>query len=127
MYSDFNIPESPIGNQLLIKLQGTFDKSRKNVSINDLIVKVIQMNETVGIWKLPLIAASDVDIVQSITQQKMFIITSEQNIQLIMKTNLPDEFPFKLIYDVSPPNYNCGIIYAALILIILYILIIFEV
>lgn len=85
------------------------------------------MNETVGIWKLPLIDAKDANVVFPTTRQKVFAISDQENVRLIMKTNLPDEFPFMLTYDVSPPNLNSGIIYGASILIILYILIIFEV
>lgn len=42
-------------------------------------------------------------------------------------TNLESNLPFSLAYDLSPMNANVGIIYAAFVLIGLYIMIIFEV
>lgn len=44
-----------------------------------------------------------------------------------MKTNLKANLPLSLIYDLEPINMDHGVIYAALILIGLYAIIIFEV
>lgn len=44
-----------------------------------------------------------------------------------LRTNSESNFSFSLAYDLSPMNADAGIIYAAFLLIGLYIMIIFEV
>lgn len=44
-----------------------------------------------------------------------------------MRTNLKCSFPISLHYDLSPVELEYGVLYAALVLLMLYVLIIFEV
>lgn len=48
-------------------------------------------------------------------------------ISIKLKTNLESSFAISISYDLSPIDKDDGIIYAALILLGLYVLIIFEV
>ncbi|KAK9754141.1 putative S-adenosyl-L-methionine-dependent methyltransferase [Popillia japonica] len=47
-------------------------------------------------------------------------------LRINLETNLETNFPISLIYDVQPINTDTAVIYAATILVFLYILIIFE-
>lgn len=49
------------------------------------------------------------------------------NIVIKLKTNLESSFAISISYDISSMNKDDGIVYAAIILLGLYILIIFEV
>ena len=58
----------------------------------------------------------------------LFYSTLENaNIVIKLKTNLESSFAISISYDISSINKDDGIIYAAIILLGLYILIIFEV
>lgn len=48
-------------------------------------------------------------------------------ISIKLKTNLESSFAISISYDLSPIDKDDGIVYAALILLGLYVLIIFEV
>lgn len=56
-----------------------------------------------------------------------FSVTLHGDTRLCMNTTLSTNFPIALTYDLFPINTEYGIIYAALVLIGLYILIITEV
>lgn len=58
----------------------------------------------------------------------LFYSTLENsNIVIKLKTNLESSFAISISYDISSMNKDDGIIYAAIILLGLYVLIIFEV
>lgn len=56
-----------------------------------------------------------------------FSVTLRGDTRLCMNTTLSTNFPIAFTYDLFPINTEYGIIYAALVLIGLYILIITEV
>lgn len=58
----------------------------------------------------------------------LFYSTLEHGeISIKLKTNLESSFAISISYDLSPIDKDDGIVYAALILLGLYVLIIFEV
>ncbi|XP_046615982.1 P protein-like [Neodiprion virginianus] len=85
-------------------------------------------------WVLPLVSEELIDIVPDQRQQKVFELDdleigslSKSLIRMKLKTNLQSSLPVAMGYDLSPINMEDGIIYAAVVLLGLYILIIFEV
>ncbi|KAM0729096.1 P protein [Formica fusca] len=85
------------------------------------------------VWTLPLLPENLMDIFPEQRQERTFEINVDSEalsrgvMYIKFHTNLESNLPFSLAYDLSPMNANVGIIYAAFVLIGLYIMIIFEV
>lgn len=74
------------------------------------------------------------EIVPEVKQSYMFKLSNfESNDNLFyftrinMHTNVETSLPLQLIYDLDPINVGNGVIYAAIVLIGLYVLIVFEI
>lgn len=52
---------------------------------------------------------------------------TKRSLAVNMRTNLPSSLPVSIVYDFSPINTEDGVVYASVILLGLYALIIFEV
>lgn len=50
-----------------------------------------------------------------------------QILRIRMMTNIKSNFPISISYNLQPINFNDGVLYATLVLIGLYVLIVFEV
>lgn len=75
-----------------------------------------------------------IDIVPEVTHIKIFHLNSIQAgslnntvLEMKLKTDLHKNFPLSMVYNLQPINFDYGVIYAGLVLIGLYILIVFEV
>ncbi|XP_012265153.2 P protein [Athalia rosae] len=85
-------------------------------------------------WVVPLVSEELIDIVPDQRQQKIFELQdfdikkmSKSVLRMKLKTNLQSSLPVAMGYDLSPINVNDGIILAAMVLVGLYVLIIFEI
>ncbi|KAK9294919.1 hypothetical protein QLX08_010612 [Tetragonisca angustula] len=93
-----------------------------------------QIKNITNIWVLPILPENLIDIFPGQRHQKSFNLDNvakdtleNANIVIKLKTNLESSFAISISYDISSINKDDGIIYAAIILLGLYILIIFEV
>lgn len=85
-------------------------------------------------WILPLLPESLVDVFPDQKHQNVFKLTDvdeemlrQGTISINLRTNQESSFPISIAYDLSSINTEDGIAYAAVVLLGLYILIIFEV
>ncbi|XP_016656534.1 P protein isoform X3 [Acyrthosiphon pisum] len=83
------------------------------------------------IWSIPIVSESLVEVVPEMHHNKIVELFSNVTLRgdtrLCMNTTLSTNFPISFTYDLFPINTEYGIIYAALVLIGLYVLIITEV
>ncbi|XP_011686106.1 PREDICTED: P protein [Wasmannia auropunctata] len=85
------------------------------------------------VWTLPILPENLINIFPEQRHQRVFKInvdskTLSHGIMFVnLRTNSKSNLSFSLAYDLSPINTDTGIPYAAVILISLYILIIFEI
>ncbi|KAF2894275.1 hypothetical protein ILUMI_11899 [Ignelater luminosus] len=108
----------------------TTEPLQNNSALKETNVLLVQNISEV--WKVPLVSENLIGVVPEVKQKhefklKNFTKSSNGVLKIKMKTNLKANLPLSLIYDLEPINMNDGIIYAALILIGLYAIIIFEV
>ena len=85
---------------------------------------------------IPIVSENLVGIFPDQKREKIFELDAHLNrykngtkksIGLHLKTNLLTDFPVSIAYDFSPINTENGVVYAAVVLLGLYVLIIFEV
>lgn len=108
------------------------EAQRRNVSLHikqDNIASVRNLTEP---WRVPLVSSESVDVVPEVKRDHLFLLDDFEisNINLLrlqMRTNLRVSFPAALHYDTSPINMEDGVIYAAIVLIGLYAMVIFEI
>lgn len=87
------------------------------------------------VWKLPIVSEKLIGTVPEVGRMKMFKLNTTQwhddffwvIARIRFSTNMKTNLPLSLEYNVQPINYSDGVIYAALVLIGLYVLIISEV
>ena len=54
-------------------------------------------------------------------------LISRSTLRVEMKTNMDASFATAISFDASPIDTDCGVVYAAMVLLGLYVLIVFEV
>ncbi|XP_012217012.1 P protein-like [Linepithema humile] len=92
----------------------------------------LEFQKISDIWNLPILPESLENIFPSQKYQRTFMIkvdseTLSRGILFIkLHTNSESNLPLSITYDLSPINSDSSIMYAAIILISLYIMIIFE-
>uniref|UniRef100_A0A1B0CWZ6 Putative tyrosine transporter n=1 Tax=Lutzomyia longipalpis TaxID=7200 RepID=A0A1B0CWZ6_LUTLO len=142
-------------NRVLVTMEGTFlpteysNETTEYLSValqlvtfaadtNDTIsVDEAQLLENIGdVWRVPLVKPEDVDKAPMVTKKHHFTVVSEHiaydnpdlGVRIKMwTTNFDQDFAVKVTYDVEPMNVEVGVIYAALIMVLLYVLIIWEI
>lgn len=138
----FPIPQTSQISEFELRLAGAFSTNLHGNTSDRLFVYVqVQTDNAsdwmnIDQWSLPIAdneATNNFPIVQMdhifYLNSKMAPINSTkyQSIRVAMETNINADFPFQFTYNGSPVDKNLGIIYAALILIGLYVLIIWEI
>lgn len=97
-------------------LNTTIDQHHKNIS---------------DLWVIPLVPPYLIPFLPKQTQHRTIDLNSldanDSGIQLNFFADFPTSLPLSIGYDPSPVNPEDGIVYAAVVLVGLYILIIFEV
>lgn len=82
---------------------------------------------------MPLVSEELIGVVPEVSRENVFMLNMSEKelgrsvLKVKLKTNIHTMFPVSLEYNITPIDTNYGTIYAALILLSLYILIIFEV
>lgn len=83
-------------------------------------------------WKIPI--ANDTQIEGTVSSKKRHIFNIDQNVyenqqilRLRFKKNTLEGFTVRLRYDPTPVDMHVGVIFAALILLTFYVLLIYEV
>lgn len=84
------------------------------------------------IWNIPIVTGDQLDTASITTQKKEFHLNPKymeniKNINVKAWTNINQHMAINISYDGSPVNIKIGIIFAVVVLIILYILIIWEI
>ncbi|XP_030764311.1 P protein [Sitophilus oryzae] len=108
---------------------------RKPRSTSDLkSADVISMQNVSKLWTVPLVTEKLIGFVPEIKAEKTFDLdlhdvdnSSFTFLRFQFKSNLKTNLPIAMGYNLSPISTDDGIIYAALVLVGLYILIIFEI
>lgn len=142
----------PLESRLGIKIYGAFSDENSNTT-NFLFIQVqllhTQAEDENGntsiayiendnnIFRIPIVEnISDIDTAIEVKKthtfyldQKMYeqIDKNDTILRLRIGSNLPVSFPINLAYDPSPIDKSLGVIYAAIVLLGLYIMIIWEV
>ncbi|KAK5638427.1 hypothetical protein RI129_012722 [Pyrocoelia pectoralis] len=138
------ISEIPSHDKLWVRLGGALlPPYYSNLSTHSLQVWVqfiILLNPLMyvqnisSVWRVPLVTENLIGVVPEVRQKHEFKLANftvdpytNCILRVNMKTNLKTNLPLSLSYNVQPINMDDGIVYAALVLVLLYILIIFEV
>lgn len=122
-----NVSES----YLMVWLELTFNETNNT---NQFLFEPGEMKNMSEVWILPILPENLMDIFPGQRHQKVFPLshinrtTLEQaDISVNLKTNLESSFAVSIGYDLSSIDKTDGIVYAAVVLLGLYLLIIFEV
>ncbi|OXU23779.1 hypothetical protein TSAR_010202 [Trichomalopsis sarcophagae] len=93
----------------------------------------VTMKNISEVWTLPIVPPELTDMFFAERRKKVFHLSyfpeklDGGSVVLNLKTNVNSTIPFAISYDMSPLNAEDGIAYAAVVLIGLYILIVFEI
>lgn len=129
------LPELPNSDRLTIILEGAFISPNSNHSKNYLslfLQDADSKNVISDIWNIPIVTGDQLDTAPMTIQKKEFQLNSNfmeniKNINVKAWTNIDQHMAIKLGYDSSPVNIKIGIIFAVVVIIILYVLIIWEI
>ncbi|KAK3928138.1 P protein [Frankliniella fusca] len=110
------------------------EADRRNVSLHINKADILFSRNLSAPWRIPLVSPQSVDLVPEIKREKMFDLDDfeiasipHSLLRLQMRTNLHISFPISIHYDTSPINMEDGVIYAAVVLVGLYAMVIFEI
>lgn len=134
VFGAFADENSNTSNFLYIQIQLVHTQSQQLDTTNSSIAYI---ENDKNIFKIPIVEhVDDIDTATEIKRSHTFILDQrmfdqiEQNdtvLQLQISSNLPVSFPINLAYDPTPIDKSLGVIYAAIVLLGLYIMIIWEV
>ncbi|XP_074040197.1 P protein-like isoform X3 [Leptinotarsa decemlineata] len=95
--------------------------------------EVLSIQNVSEAWKVPIVPEKMIGQVPEVDHLKIIDLNefevddaSYKMLRIQFKTNLNTNFPVSMGYNLHPIDVNDGIIYGALVLIMLYVLIIFE-
>lgn len=86
-------------------------------------------------WSIPVVNSTELDSAKEVKKFNVFhfdtdihdkMINNKTKVQLNLVSNFDSSFPVNFAYDQSPLDKEMGIIYAAIVLLGLYVLIIWE-
>ncbi|XP_055713012.1 P protein isoform X1 [Phlebotomus papatasi] len=153
----YTLQEAPVGSRVGVILRGAFlPVHYSNLTENRLSIFVHLHNATAPVqsdnssqvqdlsyyenvteaWHLTVVQVDMIDTVPELTQKHNFDVSQvvlnkvrsgNGVLQIRMFTNINASLPIQFAYDPSPINKEAGIIYAAIVLLGLYIMIIWEV
>lgn len=95
----------------------------------------IPLQNITEVWKIPVVDDHLIDFTAETKKKKVFLITSDQHYKIVnnetelhlkIKSNFDKNFAVNVAYDPTPIDKDVGIIYAAVVLLGLYVLIIWE-
>jgi P protein len=141
-YSAYNLAEPPFDPRVGLIFKGSFlGEHYDNDSIN-FMYYYLAIQHTDGKlenisdhMRFPVVNTSDIDLVKEMKRSKTVHIDyspyesikeNTTTLSLNLYTNFDVSFPVHFAYDPAPLNKDVGIIYAAIVLLGLYIMIIWE-
>ncbi len=145
MFSEFILHETPLGPRIGIYLKGAFYENLDGNASNFLNVylDLIDGHGDIGhsvnvtdIHSIPIVDAQEIDHVEETTREIVFNIGDEAfarvkneaaTLRVQMYTNIEKGLPLLFAYDPSPIDKDVGVICAAVVLLGLYVLIIWDV
>lgn len=149
---DYNLHEMPIEPRVGIVVYGAFaDESSDSGNILEVQVQLISTGGTsddnviptmfteyaTDTFKLPIVEnIKEIDHTSQVKRSHTFYLTDSffehitrngSMLRFRIASNLKSSFAFNLAYDSSPIDKSLGVIYAAIILLSLYVMIIWEI
>lgn len=139
------INDKPSNERTIITVHGPVLAEEFNPDKHDnflaLQIEVLSNATHIGnagdIWRIPIVSSDQYDTANNMQRQHTFHYGSvadridlegnDVGIRLKLRTNSDQDFPLKLNVDSKPINTDIGIILAAIILVLLYVLIIWEI
>lgn len=150
----YDIERKPIDERIILRIlgpilheefNGTLHKNHLSVQMQVVRVSANADNESAAsyvenagdIWQLPIVPWNKYDNVTNLDKMHTFhlgpalehVEITDPNVKIRIKmwTNSREDFPMKLEIDSAPMNTDAGVILAAIIIILLYVLIIWEI
>lgn len=155
VFLGYILPELPINPRVGIVLKGAFrsDHYTNNTNFLFVYVQLLYLNDPsndtnlnqdtisyteniTDIQKIPLVDGDEIDqateskraLVFSVGEAAYDTVHSQKaQFRVRMKTNIPANLPIQFAYNTSPIDTDAGVIYAACVLLGLYVMIIWEV
>lgn len=153
--SGYILPETPVSSRIGIYLKGAFhvdhDKNATNFlyvyvqlltlnkqsnATNILADEITYSENLTSVYSIPIVDLDQLDNVTETKRQIVFNVgdaafakvhNEKAVLQLQMRTAMDENLPLLFAYDPSPIDKDAGVIYAAVVLLGLYIMIIWEV
>ncbi|XP_074040202.1 P protein isoform X3 [Leptinotarsa decemlineata] len=114
-----------------VQLMVTREEPSRYIQIREF--EVLSIQNVSEAWKVPIVPEKMIGQVPEVDHLKIIDLNefevddaSYKMLRIQFKTNLNTNFPVSMGYNLHPIDVNDGIIYGALVLIMLYVLIIFE-
>ncbi|XP_035779788.1 P protein-like isoform X2 [Anopheles albimanus] len=149
------LPHLPQSSRVKVTLEGTFlSEPYSNITENYLTVYLQMLTSTLDAnltepyasssvknisepWHIPIVHPYLFDSAPIVKEQRLLDIADSNYdslqqatgalVRLMIKSNIQASMPIAVQYDQSPVNRDVGVIYAAFVLIFLYVLIIWEI
>ncbi|XP_058125318.1 P protein-like [Anopheles ziemanni] len=150
------LPHLPQSSRIKVTLEGTFlSEPYNNITEHYLTVYLQMLSSTLETnisdpfasssaknisepWFIPIVHPYLFDSAPIVKEQRLFDIADSNYehlhqanhpslVRLMIRSNIPASMPVAIRYDQSPVNRDVGVIYAAFVLIFLYVLIIWEI
>lgn len=142
-FAAYNLDEAPVDPRIGLIFRGSFygehyDDDSTNYMYYYLTIHYPDghsENVTEEVFKFPVVNTTEMDIVKELKRSKTIPIKhqyyesvqrNKSIIKLNLRTNFDASFPVNFAYDPSPLDKDMGIIYASIVLLGLYIMIIWE-
>lgn len=134
--------ELPIGSRVGIRLQGAFYENPDGNASNFLNVYLNLLDDTgfnqnvTDVYSIAIVDAGKIDHVEETTREIVFNIgdeafaklkNHEAVLQVQMYTNIDKGLPLRFAFDPSPLDKSISVICAAIVLLGLYVLIVWDV
>jgi P protein len=142
-YLAYILEEAPIDPRIGLIFKGSFYGEHYDETSTNYMYYYLTLhyddgrveNVTEGSLKFPVVNITEMDTVKELKRSKTIPIKYDQyeklyenktTLKLNLETNFDASFPVNFAYDPSPLDKDMGIIYAAIVLLGLYIMIIWE-
>ncbi|KAG4073033.1 hypothetical protein HA402_009452 [Bradysia odoriphaga] len=152
---NYILPETPLSSRIGIYLKGAFhvDHDRNATNFLHVYVQLLTLNtqtnateipanqityaeNLTSIHTIPIVSVDQLDQVPETKRQIVFNVgdaafakvhNEKAVLRVQMSTDLEDNLPLVVAYDPSPIDKDAGVIYAAIVLLGLYVMIIWEI
>lgn len=142
IFSAYILDEVPVDPRVGLIFRGSFYNEHYDNDSSNYMQYYLSMDYSSGrsenitpVYQFPVVNISEMDTVKEIKRSKTIpldyknydqLVNNKSVLKLNMITNFNASFPVNFIYDPSPLDKDMGIIYATIVLLGLYIMIIWE-